>query len=186
MIKRNNNIYITCSNVWRKKCLVNILWNDLPNSVGQGSRQRRSGASSGCAARHHQEEPASFRLRSSIRRDFGDPGWLGSWVAGDCVVRRRGEASGDLKSGLQSRRSACRMFSRWVAAAAVAARASRVLRVSTARRCRLHTSLQSYSFAKALFLGNIEQVGQVLAARVLCFHLIEVPGRRWVALYPSP
>ncbi|XP_021488804.1 complex I assembly factor ACAD9, mitochondrial [Meriones unguiculatus] len=55
--------------------------------------------------------------------------------------------------------SGCRLFSRGAAAAAAAARASRVLRVFTARRRPLHTSLQSRSFAKELFLGNIEQKG---------------------------
>lgn len=51
------------------------------------------------------------------------------------------------------------LFSRGATAAAAAARASRVLRVFTERRRTLHTSLQSCSFAKELFLGHIEQKG---------------------------
>jgi len=50
------------------------------------------------------------------------------------------------------------LFSRGATAAAAAARASRVLRVFTERRRTLHTSLQSCSFAKELFLGHIQQV----------------------------
>ncbi|XP_038204241.1 complex I assembly factor ACAD9, mitochondrial [Arvicola amphibius] len=58
--------------------------------------------------------------------------------------------------------SGCRLLSRGavaVAAAAIAARASRVSRVFTATHRPLHTSLRSCSFAKELFLGNIEQKG---------------------------
>ncbi|EDL35063.1 acyl-Coenzyme A dehydrogenase family, member 9, isoform CRA_c [Mus musculus] len=55
--------------------------------------------------------------------------------------------------------SGCVLLSRGATAAAAAARASRVLREFTARRRPLHTSLQSCSFAKELFLGNIEQKG---------------------------
>uniref|UniRef100_A0A8C6N363 Acyl-Coenzyme A dehydrogenase family, member 9 n=1 Tax=Mus spicilegus TaxID=10103 RepID=A0A8C6N363_MUSSI len=55
--------------------------------------------------------------------------------------------------------SGCMLLSRGATAAAAAARASRVLREFTARRRPLHTSLQSCSFAKELFLGNIEQKG---------------------------
>lgn len=51
------------------------------------------------------------------------------------------------------------LFSRGATAAAAAARASRVLRVFTERRRTLHTSLQSCSFAKELFLGHIQQKG---------------------------
>ncbi|EDL35062.1 acyl-Coenzyme A dehydrogenase family, member 9, isoform CRA_b [Mus musculus] len=49
--------------------------------------------------------------------------------------------------------SGCVLLSRGATAAAAAARASRVLREFTARRRPLHTSLQSCSFAKELFLG---------------------------------
>ncbi|KAH0517104.1 Acyl-CoA dehydrogenase family member 9, mitochondrial [Microtus ochrogaster] len=58
--------------------------------------------------------------------------------------------------------SGCRLFSlraAAVAAAVTAARASRVPRVFTATHRPLHTSLRSCSFAKELFLGNIEQKG---------------------------
>lgn len=75
-----------------------------------------------------------------------------------CVIRRRGEASADLKSEVKNSMSGCVLFSRGATAAAAAARASRVLREFKARRRPLHTSLQSRSFAKELFLGNIEQV----------------------------
>ncbi|XP_059121356.1 complex I assembly factor ACAD9, mitochondrial [Peromyscus eremicus] len=61
--------------------------------------------------------------------------------------------------------SACGLLSRGAAAvaaasaAAAAARASRVLGVFTKTRRPLHTSPQSCSFAKELFLGNIERKG---------------------------
>lgn len=101
----------------------------------------------------HQEVRASFRLRSSAGRDLEYPR-----ARVICVFKRRGGAPGDLKSEVKNSMSGYVLFSRGATAAAAAARASRVLRVFPTRRCPLHTSLQSCSFAKELFLGHIEQV----------------------------
>ena len=81
--------------------------------------------------------------------------------------------------------SGCVLLSRGATAAAAAARASRVLREFTARRRPLHTSLQSCSFAKELFLGNIEQVGGEAGLPVSSaptFH----SGQSCMERYPSP
>lgn len=135
---------------------------------------------------HHQEARASFRWRSSAERPRLPSGLRVQRTRVNCVIRRRGEAPGDLKSAVKSSMSGCRLFSRGAAAAAATARASRVLRVFTARRRPLHTSLQSRSFAKELFLGNIELVRRVLAPHVLRFHLSLLPGRSWMELLLRP
>lgn len=93
--------------------------------------------------------------------------------AGDLRHQEPGEPSGDLKPGVKNSMSGCGFLSRGaaaLAAAATAVRASRVPRVFTGTHRRLHTSLQSCSFAKELFLGNIEQVRQALAP-LSYFHL---------------
>ncbi|KAM7331056.1 hypothetical protein ACRRTK_010245 [Alexandromys fortis] len=88
--------------------------------------------------------------------------------------------------------SGCRLFSRRVAAVAAAvtaARASRVPRVFTATHRPLHSSLRSCSFAKELFLGNIEQsLGggeSVPVTHANDCHRIK-PEVEWKGVFPFP